>query len=166
MTRFEFTVIGTPGPQGSKSFSGFAKTGRPIMRESSAKVKPWREAVVSAVLEQFDRRPLGALHDSLPIFGQYVPVHLSVIFYFRRPKAHFGTGKNAGVIKPNAPRWVTVYPDESKLIRSTEDAITTTGIWHDDGQVVRHSAAQVYSDDHFQGAKVVIMELDNERYGE
>ena len=46
-----FDVFGLPGPQGSKRFVGRTKTGRGLMVESSAKVKPWREAVKWAARE-------------------------------------------------------------------------------------------------------------------
>ena len=41
-------VYGAPAPQGSKKFVGTTKTGRGIMVESSAKVKPWRQDVKDA----------------------------------------------------------------------------------------------------------------------
>lgn len=42
-----FLVDDLPGPQGSKNL-GVAKNGRTYVRESSAKVKPWRKAVTAA----------------------------------------------------------------------------------------------------------------------
>ena len=49
------TVYGMPGPQGSKRFVG-TRGGRGVMVESSAKVKPWREAVKHAAREHDDER--------------------------------------------------------------------------------------------------------------
>lgn len=115
----EFTVIGTPAPQGSKSFKGVSKSGKGIMVESSKAVKPWREAVKWAALE---------IRRDLPIFINADcfrgPVVLEIWFTFERPKCH---AKSAHHI---------TTPDGSKLVRATEDAITDAGLWEDDARVV------------------------------
>lgn len=117
-------VYGTPGPQGSKKFVGLSKSGRGILVESSAKVKPWRENVHAA---------------ALAVRGRHAPLDcaLSVrmVFTMQKPIA--------------APKRRRTYPmrtpDLSKLIRSTEDALTSAGIWADDARVVEYArAAKVY----------------------
>jgi crossover junction endodeoxyribonuclease RusA len=128
------TVYGLPAPQGSKRSYG---PGR--MVESSKNVKPWREAVKTAA-----RDAIG--HDTawVRLDG---PVSLDVAFYFDRAKHHFGTGRNAGLLKPSAPAWPTSPPDLSKLIRSTEDALTDAGVWRDDSRVATVRAAKRFVDD-------------------
>ncbi len=43
------------------------------------------------------------------------------------------------------PAWASKMPDLSKLLRSTEDALTTSGVWTDDGRVVAYRLlAKVY----------------------
>lgn len=138
MINFGFTAWGTPAPQGSKRHVGGGR-----MIESSKAVRPWRDAVKTAALaEMFLRleRDTGA-----PVFGRGVPVTLSVRFYMKRPVSHYGTGRNAGVLKPSAPFAPTWVPDLSKLVRSTEDAITDAGVWHDDSQVVTTYARKLYA---------------------
>ena len=110
------TVIGTPGPQGSKRHVGHG-----VMIESSAKVKPWREAVVWAARES-----------GLKIAGA---VWAEMIFTVRKPKG--------------APKKRRTYPstkpDLSKLLRSTEDALTDAGVWEDDARVIEYRrAAKVF----------------------
>jgi len=113
----EITVYGTPGPQGSKSFRGMSKKGHAIMTESSKKVKPWREAVVYAAREAMAGRP--------PLQG---PLVVGMVFTVRKPKS-----------APKRRRtWPATKPDLSKYARSTEDAMTTAGVWKDDGQVVEY----------------------------
>lgn len=114
----EITVYGTPGPQGSKRH-----VGKGIMIESSAKVKPWREAIKWAVQERYSsaQRPL--------VDG---PVSLDVVFTLARPKS-------TKRIRP------AVKPDLSKLIRSTEDALTDIGAWEDDARVVCIMASKRYA---------------------
>lgn len=125
-------VMGTPAPQGSKKY-----VGRGVMVESSKKVAPWREAVVTQ-----------AQRDGLA--GQRLdgPLVASMAFYFPRPKGHFGTGRNADVLKPGAPARPTGAPDLSKLIRSTEDALTQAAVIVDDARIVSfgHDTGKYYCD--------------------
>lgn len=134
------TVQGTPAPQGSKSARAIYRgrgeqrqfTGKVAMHESSKKVEPWRQAVKAAALDAASLIPDWTPLDEL--------VEISVIFYFDRPAYHFGTGRNAHLLKPGAPDFVGVYPDLDKLLRSTLDGLgskTGAGVIRNDSQVVR-----------------------------
>jgi Holliday junction resolvase RusA-like endonuclease len=114
----EITVYGIPGPQGSKRHVGSG-----VMIESSKKVKPWREAVKWAFVERYggSERP-----------GVSGPVSLEVVFTLARPKS----------TKRDRP---SVKPDLSKLVRSTEDALTDIGAWEDDARVVVLMASKRYA---------------------
>lgn len=67
------------------------------------------------------------------------PVDVSIDFRFRRPKSHFGSGRNADLLKDG----VAAYPvsrnlgDLDKLVRSTLDALTAAAVFVDDSLVVR-----------------------------
>lgn len=64
------------------------------------------------------------------------PVFVIARFYFTRPQGHFGTGRNAGVLKASAPTHPTTRAngDADKLARGLLDALT--GIcFRDDSQV-------------------------------
>lgn len=119
------TVYGLPAPQGSKKFVGTTKAGRGLMVESSKKVKPWREAVKYEVLRQ---RENGV---ALLISG---PIAVEMTFTLPKPKS--------------APKTRVTFPDRkpdlSKLVRSTEDALTDVGVWEDDARVVDLRANKVY----------------------
>jgi crossover junction endodeoxyribonuclease RusA len=129
------TVYGQPAPQGSKrAFAvrgkGGVPTGRIAVIESSHdRVKSWRQAVIDAALAAVGDR-------ELPITG---PVRLSIVFALPRPKGHYSTGRNASKLRDTAPSWPAKAPDLSKLVRSTEDALTDAGIWADDAQVVAYA---------------------------
>lgn len=118
-------VYGSPAPQGSKSFKGLAKNGKAILAESSKKVRPWRQDVKMAA-EQV-RVELGL---------QVLDEPLLVRMTFTLPKP------------ASAPKRRRVYPsklpDLSKLVRSTEDALTDAGIWRDDARVIECTAAKRY----------------------
>lgn len=143
MTSIAFTVHGTPAPQGSKRH-----VGNGVMIESSKRVKPWREAVKHAALDAMG-------DDWQQITG---PVHLIVAFYRQRPKGHYGTGRNADKVKESAPTWKATAPDLSKLIRSTEDAITDAGLWRDDSLVASITASDSWAE--VSGAWVCITEIE------
>ncbi len=138
-------VPGLPAPQGSKRH-----VGRGVMVESSKHVKPWREAVKWAAREAADASSW-EMADG--------PVVLSVVFLFIRPKSHYGTGKNSGVLKKDAPIYITRKPDLSKLIRSTEDALVDAGVIRDDSLIVEIAAFKRYGKN--QGAQIWIGTLQN-----
>jgi Holliday junction resolvase RusA-like endonuclease len=118
------TAVGLPGPQGSKRH-----VGNGVMVESSAKVKPWRQDVKHAALDV-----TGALADWTVLTG---PLAVAMTFTFARIKSHYRTGRYAHLLKDSAPDQPTVYPDLSKIVRSTEDALTGV-VWKDDAQVVQY----------------------------
>ena len=126
------TVYGLPGPQGSKRH-----VGNGVMVESSAKVKPWRQDVKHAALAAMElpNATIGAvqLHRP-PLDGALVA---SMVFTFGRPKGHYRTGRNAHLLRDSAPLRPAVYPDLSKILRSTEDALTGV-VWADDQRVVEY----------------------------
>ncbi len=63
------------------------------------------------------------------------PVETGLIALMSRPKAHFGSGRNSGLLKSSAPEFPTVKPDLDKILRATWDC--GTGIWWgDDSQCV------------------------------
>ena len=128
----EIRVYGIPRPQGSKRH-----VGRGIMVESSKHVGQWRNDVMSAA---------AAAYRGAPITG---PVRLEIVFLFPRPKSHFGTGRNAEKLKASAPVHCVsrAHGDTSKLIRSTEDAISASSgypVIEDDSQVVKLSCEKRY----------------------
>lgn len=117
----EFTVYGVAGPQGSKRPIGRRRNGSVILIESSKKVKPWRALVKAAALEAY-RGPM--IED---------PVILNIVFTMTPP-----------VRMPKGRIYPTCYPDLSKIIRSTEDAITESGLWRDDALVTVIVAQKLY----------------------
>jgi len=160
MTTIEIIVLGTPAPQGSKrGFAVKAKgayTGKVAQVESSAKVKPWRMAVKYAALNEI------AMLDWIyqPMTGAIV---LEVTFRLPRPKGHYGTGRNAGLLKPTAPFHPNGRPDLDKLLRSTFDALGEAGVWGDDAQVVTVRGAKKYATDYEPvGATIRVKSVRNE----
>lgn len=104
---FRFNILGVPAPQGSKK--GYIVNGRVNMVESSAAVKPWREAVAEAV-SGFDIPPAA-------------PVYVELEFRFTKPR----TSKLAFPGRRQG--------DLDKLARSTNDGLVMSGCLPDDSQI-------------------------------
>jgi len=112
-----------PGPQGSKSYKGM-RAGKPVLAESSKKVKPWRQAVIAAA------RSAILAAGWVTLDG---PIELRVVFLLPSPKT-----------MPKGRTAPTVYPDLSKLVRSTEDALVSAGVLVDDARIVRTISEKRY----------------------
>ena len=74
------------------------------------------------------------------------PVVVDVCFAMARPKAHYGTGRNSGTVKPSAPVWPVTYPDIDKAARLVCDALTIAGVIEDDVNVVSLSCLKFYDE--------------------
>lgn len=80
-----------------------------------------------------------------------------------RIKGHYGTGKNAGVLKSRfVDAMPEVRPDCTKLVRSTEDALEGV-IWRSDAQVCVQENAKVYVE-RDPGVIITIMDREDFEY--
>ena len=116
-------VRGTPAPQGSKRPVRLGKgdNSRIGMVESSAKVKPWRDAVRAEASRAFIAPHTG-------------PVSVILLFLLARPKS--------------LPRRVTHpvnRPDLDKLVRSTLDGLKEGGAFKDDSLVISITTSKAYA---------------------
>lgn len=140
---WEIFVEGTPAPGGSKSFIPIwhkngtirqvlkGKRWWPIINvidSGGERNAVWRKTV-AWIARAFMMR-------SKPFD---VPFHCGFTFFLRRPNDHYGTGRNAMILKPDAPAYHTHPPDALKLARATEDALTGI-VWLDDAQVIHQTA--------------------------
>lgn len=132
-TTVTFAVHGKPQGQGSKTI-GRTKGGKSFVREDNPQTKPWRTAIGAAAGEAMDGRSL---------IRQAVRV--TVQFGMPRPMSHYGSGRNAGVLKSTAPRWCVGIADLDKLQRALGDALTNV-VLADDGQVVEWRTSKPYAD--------------------
>ena len=121
-----FVVFGTPAPQGSKTLTRYG------MREANKGTRPWREAVAWHAAEAMVGREL--------LTG---PLALEATFWFPRPKSHYGTGRNLGVVKATAQLYVATTPDLDKLLRAISDAMSGI-VYRDDAQIARSLARKRY----------------------
>lgn len=131
MRQISIDVRGIPRPQGSMLLHSLPD-GKAAARYPAV-VYAWRAQVQQAIAEVTTEPFLG-------------PVELSLGFDLPRPLGHYGTGRNAGIVRASAPVWPTVAPDLDKLVRCVGDAITDAGMWKNDAQVVTIHAGKRYVD--------------------
>ena len=124
--KLSIRVYGKPLAKGSaQAFIGKTKKGERFagIRPANPKLEAWEQAIRAAAVKAMDGRKL--IRE---------PVAASMLFFFARPQAHYGTGRNAGQLKASAPTRHSQTPDLDKLVRAVFDALT--GIVFDDDRCV------------------------------
>lgn len=149
---YEFFVPGEAKTAGSKKAFMNPKTHKIIVTHDNPKTKTWMDSVKWFAMKNFGRPCL--------LLG---PIELIFVFYRDRPQGHFGSGKNAGVLKSSFVNAMPVSkPDSLKLGRAVEDALTGI-IYKDDSQVCHHDIRKVYcSGNEKPGVKIIIREIELE----
>ena len=154
LPRLTLFVPGIPRPGGSKTATVIRrkggeivmKNGRPLIttRDDAKGNAEWKQNVKFFARQAFESTPIAN------------PMRVTITFVMPRLKGHFGSGRNAGVLKASAPHFHTVKPDGTKLMRSTEDAMTGI-VWLDDALIVEQHVVKVYGDK--PGAEITVEEL-------
>ncbi|MEQ9410482.1 MAG: RusA family crossover junction endodeoxyribonuclease [Fuerstiella sp.] len=121
-----FFVAGSPRPQGSKRAIMRPGQRHPSVVESASQpLKDWRACVAHEATAHVPPRS--------------GPVKVRLVFFLTRPKADYGSGRNAGKLKAAAPDCHTQSPDVDKLTRAVLDALSGR-VYADDRQVVEVQA--------------------------
>ncbi len=141
VSRFNFEFIsfyvrGKPAPGGSKKAFRSATTKKIIVMDAAKGNRAWRNAVQMAARQAMKKPFEYASH--CPLAG--IPVSLHVNFYLPRPKSHHRANGN---LKASSPLHHIIRPDATKLLRSTEDALTGI-LWRDDAQIVFQKISKKY----------------------
>lgn len=124
--------IEVPGNPISKKRPRFARIGKGVKTYNPSDSDEGRFLV--SVFNQVGEAPL--------LKG---PIHLSLTLIMKRPKGHYGTGRNEGMLKPSAPRYHTSTPDCDNLAKLVMDALNGY-MWRDDAQVTKVSVWKKYHD--------------------
>jgi Holliday junction resolvase RusA-like endonuclease len=122
--KFDVFIPGIPAPGGSKRAFRSAGTGRIVVVDDAKNNRGWRNQVAATAADAMGSRPPAD-----------VPIVVCFEFTLPRPRGHYGTGRNAGAVRPSAPRFPAVKPDALKLARAAEDALTGI-VYRDDAQTV------------------------------
>ena len=151
-TELHINLNGIPAPQGSKR--AFTRTNKTtgkttvsLVESAGDKVKTWRDDVRNAAIDAANKTGWTAPHGAVTV---------DLVFYLPRPKSHYRTGTNAGLLRNTAPTAHTTKPDRDKLERSTHDALTSAGVIHDDSNIIGGSVWKHYADGRPPGATITI----------
>lgn len=134
MSTVSFHAPGTPAPQGSKVRTRFG------MRESSQRVKPWRDVVTQcAAIAADGENLLGPLEP---------PYAVDMWFYILKPRTTRAT-------HPVAP----TIGDIDKLARACGDALTKSGLIVDDRFIIRLAAEKQWAGSDGPGVVIRVTEV-------
>lgn len=143
----EISVGGEPEPQGSATayVPTHPRTKQPYRRPNGSivvnvthdntELMAWRRTVAHVAEEAWGKRA--------PLENLALALH--VTFCVERPKGHWGTGRNAHLLKPGAPARPIVRPDADKLLRGIGDALSDAGVYANDAQITETWAEKRYA---------------------
>jgi crossover junction endodeoxyribonuclease RusA len=141
-------VPGTPAPQGSK----IAGRHGGVFEASSKALRNWRPDVAREIRRAMDAGPF-------PDNGG--PAYVSLLFIMPRPKGDYGTGKNAGKLRPGAASRPAKSPDIDKLARAVLDGIVLGGALADDSQIIDLALSKIYATSTTRpGVEITIRDAD------
>lgn len=160
--QYSFEVLGAPAPKGSGR--AFYRPGmkHAVMAPSGSdanrtKLKNWTAAVREAAAEL-----VGEVE--APPFVK-ISLAVDIVFRMGRTSGHWGSGKNAGRLKPNAPLYPCGKPDIDKLARTTLDALTGI-VFDDDSRIAKLTLTKIFAAPGLEGAMIRITALDQDGAGE
>jgi len=129
-------VNGAAAPQGSKRVNAHG-----AIYESSAAVKPWREAVRAET-----QRAVAADRLGVP-YGKDEAIEVSLLFLLARPRGHYRAGQSTShLLREGAPVRPRSRPDIDKLTRAVLDGLTAGGAYADDCQIADLIVSEDYVD--------------------
>lgn len=149
MSTISFFVPGFPKPQPrQKQRIIFPKGGgRPFAANyDPGDAEVWKREV----------RLAAADHVQNPVWT--CPIDLELTFFFPRPAGHYGTGKNAGVLKETAPLRCQLY-DSDNLAKAVMDALQTVGMYRNDKQCDLSGVHRVYAEPGHTGCQITLVDM-------
>lgn len=124
-----------PGnPKGLKRHRTFTKSKGGKMLPFARTIDPSEGDKKDFLAKAMEYRP------NKPLEG---PLVLEIVCVFARPKSHFRTGKNKGILRCDAPTWYESTPDWDNVGKFVGDALNGV-FWDDDRKIVLGSVAQIY----------------------
>lgn len=131
-----FDVVGDPkgDPRPRATVVGFGKGARAKVYVPDT-AKRWKHDVRAAAVRAIQEA------GGWRIVSPGVAVSVFLAFRIGRPKSHFRTGRNAGILRDRAPRFHTGRPDKDNLEKAVLDALGEFDgerrlFWSDDSQAV------------------------------
>lgn len=138
----EFFVDGVPKAQPRTQSYAMMKNGKPVLAKGGRPIiityTPDSANVWKGCVKQYARghAPKKPLEDVICV---------KLRFQMPRPKNHYGTGRNAGVLKAGSPTFHTSTPDVDNLAKAVLDVLTEMKFWGDDSQIAICRISKVYA---------------------
>lgn len=152
MLEVSFYIPGTPVGLGRQRTKPMFKKGggfSHVQNYKPAKSASYENLVKMAASSAMMGRP--------PIAG---PVRMTLVIDVIRPKSHYRSGKNAHLLKDDAPLHVTTKPDCSNILKGIEDGMNGI-VYLDDKQIFDPHVTKRYSADGTAGVNVWVDEVSN-----
>lgn len=119
------------------------------------KTKDGREFTTSYDPDKKNKKTFaGIIQSQAPDVPLEGPLHISLEFRMPRTKAHYGTGKKSGILKPGAPVWHISRPDKDNLEKFVFDALSGV-FYRDDSQICSCDTKKIY---HESPATIIIIQ--------
>ena len=136
-TELVITIPGHPAPKGSLRCIGGRGGKGHVLIEDNKNTSQWRSTVAGWITRRWP-----AHQNADP--GQ--PLGAEVTFTLPRPRGHYGTGRNADLIKDSAPEWPVSHAtgDVDKLLRLILDALQDTPLVPDDCAILEVTARKTF----------------------
>ena len=128
------TIIVLGDPKGQPRPKAFSRGGHARVYDPGT-AENWKSQIAMACKEM--------AVNGLMIHG---PLNVEIHAYFKRPKSHYRSGKNAHLLKEDAPKWNTSKPDFDNIGKAACDALTHLGVWKDDAQIVDGRIKKEFTD--------------------
>lgn len=88
------------------------------------------------------------------------PLEVYLRFFIRRPQSHYGTGKNAGIIKASAPEYPDRKPDLDNCEKFYLDVLNGVA-WEDDCQICAINSSKSWAGGIFPAQTIITVEQMN-----
>ena len=126
--KIKISVLGNPKPQPRHRHFQRGK-----FKGTYDPAKKDKQSFLFLVLEHAPQKPFDE------------PLRVDIDLYFARPKAHYGTGKNKGILKPSAPIRHIVKPDVDNCAKFVFDSMNKV-FWRDDSIICEGHIRKLYDD--------------------
>ena len=136
---YKIVIPGEPIAKERPRFASRDRNGKPLPFVRTYNIQENEEADFKwAVIQYLTKNRTG-------LFIIKGPVSVTCSFYMKRPKSHYGTGKNNGKLKQSAPYYHTKKKDIDNFEKFVFDCLNDL-CWKDDSQIAESHAQKVYSE--------------------
>ena len=87
-------------------------------------------------------------------------LRMQIVFYMKRPKKHFRTGRYSGKLKQGVPYWHTYVPDLDNMEKFVADALEMAGFYKNDSYIAQKQSEKIYCNPDESRTEINITQID------